>query len=180
MKKQKAIEASTIQKLFRELDGKIRGDWVLLGGSLLPVLGAHYRVTYDIDLACVGEATQSDSLALFTAAEKVGLPIEAVNTAAAYFLHRIAGFQKSLLPLFEGKELRILRPDLSLYWRLKLARLSESDVQDCLAYLKSTQDTGGSIDLPDLQKILSKALAESGSDRTRKASLQRLGAALYP
>ncbi len=168
------IDGDVSRKLFRALEGKIHGEWVLLGGALLPALGETYRVTYDIDLAALADVSQSETLALMEAAESIGLPIEAVNTAAAYFLLRINDFKKHLLPLFEGKNLKIFRPDVELYWRLKLSRLSETDALDCIRYLEVTQRRGETINRKALIRALDEAETPKDVGTMKRRRIEQL------
>lgn len=128
---------SKISKKFLELVSKeLRGDWVLMGGAVMVFLGVNERVTVDIDLAGPQTANQSDTIKLMTIAEKIGLSPEAINQAGAFFLHRIPNWQENLVPLLKTDKFSLSRPNSFLFLQLKMARLSESDLSDCMNMLK--------------------------------------------
>jgi hypothetical protein len=82
------------------------------------------------------------TLKLMEIAEDLGLPVETINQAGGYFLSKIPGYRKSLVLLHTGPQARIYRPDALLYVLLKLPRLSESDLGDCLRFLDYTRAQG--------------------------------------
>jgi hypothetical protein len=106
------------------------GDWVLLGGALVAFLLDPERATEDIDLVPLRPDAASRH-GLLLAAERAGLAIEAVNSAADFFLYRIPGWDSALEPLLERPGLRVFRPSPPLFLRLKVDRLSERDLLDC-------------------------------------------------
>ncbi len=73
---------------------------------------------------------------LFEVAQRVGLPIEAVNSASDFFLRRVPGWQEELRLLKRGKKGKIFRPSPTLFVFLKLCRGTEADVADCRTVLK--------------------------------------------
>ena len=134
-----------MERFFEAADVKLQGEFVLLGGSVLQVLGISDRVTLDIDLAH-RERSQAGrfQLELMEIAEQLDLPIEAINQAGAFFLYRIPGWNKCLVNLFEGKNCTFFRPNINLYLRLKAARMSETDLDDCrqmLTYAKKQEES---------------------------------------
>jgi hypothetical protein len=68
-------------------------------------------------------------------AQPHGLPVEAINQAAYFFLQKIKGFEKMLIPIHQSKKLTLSRPNLELYLTLKINRLTESDLMHCLVYI---------------------------------------------
>lgn len=112
---------------------KLSGDWVILGGAVPYLLGATDRPTSDIDLAGPVNSTQRDTLALMEIAESLGMPIESVNQSAAFFLHRIAGWQDKLLLIRHQGSCRILMPNTELFFQLKIQRSNEADIVDLKA-----------------------------------------------
>lgn len=131
----KTIDRKLIERFVRRAADLLSGDWVIIGGTVLPLLGRDYRVTQDIDCVSCDDAPQSETLKLMEIAEELGLPVEAINQAGAYFLKKVPHFEKRLVEVATGKKGRILRPDLGLFLELKIARLSESDLQDCLEFI---------------------------------------------
>ncbi len=130
------INSKTTQK-FCELAAKeLKGDWVILGGSVMVLLGVKERFTVDIDLAGPTTSTQADTLKLMTIAEKIGLAPEAINQAGAFFLNRIPNWKDNLVPIIKKKDFSLSRPNSFLFLQLKIARLSESDFGDCINMLK--------------------------------------------
>jgi len=126
-----------IGKKFLELAAKeIKGDWVVMGGTVMVLMGVNERFTVDIDLAGPKTATQADTLKLMTIAEKIGLAPEAINQAGAFFLNRIPHWEDNLVPILQTKHFSLSRPNSFLFLQLKIARLSESDLGDCLNMLK--------------------------------------------
>lgn len=132
----KPLTKQVLKKFLRRAPQSLQGEWVLLGGALLPALGVETRVTTDIDLVPLSEVASNSksTLALMDLALSLELSVEAVNSAAGYFLSKIKDHKKDLVLLSEAKDWRLYRPNFSLYLRLKAARLSESDLMDVEAY----------------------------------------------
>lgn len=122
---------------FMELALKnLKGDWIILGGTLLPALGVEHRSTIDIDFVSKNESSNSQLLQLMEIAQSLGLPIETINSAAAYFLKKIPDYSERLILLKKSKDCSILRPTLDLYFELKISRALESDIQDILKMIE--------------------------------------------
>ena len=131
------MNAKIIHKFIALAEKKLEGDWVLLGGTLLYFFNHDYRVTSDIDFVPLGKSKSNQNLLqVFEIAAELGLPVETINSAALYFLEKVPEFQKELVPIHEWKTGRILRPNLYLFFVLKLSRFSESDYLDCVEFLK--------------------------------------------
>lgn len=152
----KTISPALLKKFLRIASNSLRGEWVLLGGSVLPALGAGIRQTYDIDVSPMGESTTADQLKLYGIAKELGLSVEAVNMAASYFLKKINGFKKELVVLHAGKTGTFFRPNLKLYLMLKSGRMSEQDYLDCLEMLKLELKKATKKDLKDMVSHLNK------------------------
>ncbi len=129
-------------------------DWVIIGGSLLILLKASDRATTDIDICPLGELTNERRMHLMTVAQDSGLPIEAINPAADFFLRQIPGWKESLILFKTGKNGNLYRPSLALYFKLKLGRASDSDILDCISFLKWYQKNGLLYDKDELLKVL--------------------------
>lgn len=151
----KPLNAKKMQEFLKLAGSRLKGDWVLLGGTVLPVLGIDYRVTVDIDLANRDQDT-SQTLELMNIAEDMGLPVETINQAGSFFLYRIPDFENKLELLHKGKSATIYRPNLELYFQLKIERLSESDTQDCLEYLRWYKNSKATLDEIYLRKLLER------------------------
>ncbi len=162
------LDRPTLEEFVRQAADAVDGDWVILGGTVLPLLGAGDRATFDIDLVPVADASQSDVIMLMEIAEGLGLPVESVNQAGAFFLRKIPDFEEHLVLLHEGSRARILRPDPTLYVSLKVGRLSESDLEDCFSFLIFAHSAGESLDRPRLVKLLRQEIRAAGSERRRQ------------
>lgn len=46
----KTLDSKLVKYLLQRAEKSISGEWILVGGSLLPALGLDYRSTLDIDL----------------------------------------------------------------------------------------------------------------------------------
>ncbi len=129
-------------------------DWVIIGGSLLALLKATNRSTTDIDICSLDELTNERRLHLMNIAQKSGLPIEAINPAADFFLRQISDWKKSLVLFKVGLKGSLYRPSLELYFKLKLNRCSESDIQDCISFLNWHRDNSLNYNKNNLLAIL--------------------------
>lgn len=101
------VTRETMERFVALATERIRGDIVVLGGAVLPLVGIAHRVTHDVDVA----APDGAALDLFRIAEDLGMPPEAVNLAASFFLHRIPEWPEHLILVREGSAGRVYRPD---------------------------------------------------------------------
>jgi hypothetical protein len=116
---------------------KLSGEWIIIDGTVLPLTGIDHRVTVDIDIINLNfESSNKDSLKLMEIAEELKLPVESINQAGAYYLAKIENVLDHLILLKESKKCKIYRPDAFLFLKLKLERLSETDMEDCIEFLK--------------------------------------------
>lgn len=127
----KALNSKLLEQFLKLVLKELNGEWVLLGGTLLPALGIDYRQTVDIDFAPVGEMSNRASLELMGLAEKLGIAVESINAAAGFFLRKIPDYSERLIVLKKSKNCTIYRPSLALYLELKLNRASPTDLTDC-------------------------------------------------
>lgn len=169
----KPLDEQTLKAFIDRAADTVSGDWVVIGGTVLPLLGEGTRPTLDIDLIPVGEAPQSEIIDLMEIAEDLGLPVETVNQAGAYFLRKISDYQDHLMLLHEGKTARIYRPDTTLFVLTKVGRLMESDLQDCLAFLRFARENGEEVDEERLREHLRYELQQEPS-RGRWERLRQL------
>jgi len=166
------IDDKLLWRFVKRVGERLSGDWVLIGGTVLPLLGVKKRITLDIDICGSLSSTQSDSLRLMEIALELGLPVEAINQAGSHFLHRIKDYSKHLVELHRGKKARIYRPDATLFLLLKIGRMSETDVSDCLDFLKITKKSDH-LDLKRVMGALQKAIKEERAV-ARKTRLHQL------
>ncbi|HLG20299.1 MAG TPA: hypothetical protein VI895_10860 [Bdellovibrionota bacterium] len=130
------MNKSTIEKVVRILIEEEGGDWVLLGGSLARLEFGGRRATLDIELfSCDGKP--ESRLQLLRTAEKVGLPVEALNSAADFFLYRVPKWKEELILVRKGRRGRLYRPSKTLFCALKLSRGTDADIEDCEVALRA-------------------------------------------
>ena len=70
-----AISKELLDQFFELASEKLSGEWILLGGSVLPYLGRPIRATVDIDLATKSLRGGEQQLELMEIAESLSLPI---------------------------------------------------------------------------------------------------------
>lgn len=162
----KALDTKLLKKFLNLVSEKLKGRWLLIGGTLLPAVGIDVRSTVDIDLVGLGKSERLQNLELMELAESLGLSIESINQAAEYFLKNTNYSDADLIPLKKGKSAIIFRPSLHLYWQLKIARLTESDLIDCFAYFEYCKSQGDKISNKVLLEIIKK-------ERTKESSLDK-------
>jgi hypothetical protein len=172
----KPLDERTMREFVDRAADVVDGDWVVIGGAVLPLLGEGTRPTLDVDLIPVGEASQSEIIALMEIAEDLGLPVETVNQAGAYFLRKISDYEDHLVLLHEGKTARIYRPDPTLYVMTKVGRLMESDLEDCLTFLRFARERGEEVDEERLRKRLRDELQQEPFRGRKERLLRLLGA----
>ena len=145
-------------KQFKSLAGdQLKGDWVVLGGTVLPFLNSTYRVTVDIDIAPI-KKEMDQTLKLMEICEQLKLPIETINRAASFFLYKIDKFEENLEILHKGKSASIFIPNLILFINLKIDRFSESDYTDCLEYIKYYKKNKKEIPIKEILILVKKKL----------------------
>ncbi len=140
-----------------------------MGGAAIALWLEPRRVTEDVDVLPM-RPTGAERLALMGMAERLGLPIEAVNSAADFFVQRIEGWAREVEVLHRGARCTVYRPNATLMVLLKMRRLSERDLDDCELVLQS----GARIDAARLLDAL-EALPET-PDRALVDRRERLRA----
>ena len=139
--KGRQIDSATMKKFIEIAAHQLEGEWVVIGGTVLPLMNIDLRVTVDIDLVNLDAKNSNlNSLKLMEIAESMGLPVETINQSGAYFLSKIEDAQEHLVLFKESKKCKIYRPDVYLFLKLKLTRLSQSDFEDCVAFVKKNPD----------------------------------------
>lgn len=171
------MNASLLHR-FVELAGeRLDGDWVILGGAVVPLLGGRYRVTLDIDVAGPDDAGAAATNELLRIALDLGLPVEAVNQSAAFFLRAVPDWRDRLHVLHVGSLARVLVPDVALFVQLKLGRLSQSDLEDCVARIALARSAGDDFDDERLLALIS-AQRDGCTDPGRLTRLDALQTAV--
>lgn len=152
----KNLDSKTLALFLDKAVNKLTGRWILIGGTLLPAVGIDIRSTVDIELIGLGKNERSMSLELMNLADNLDLNIEAINQAADFFLQKIKFDESDLVILQQSKNCKIFRPSASLYLRLKMARLTESDLQDAIEYFKFCRRSKDDIKIKDIKNALRK------------------------
>ncbi len=95
------LDRARIQRFVDAAGERLIGDWLLVGGAAAAVWFSDSRVTEDVDL--IGLAgTAAERLQLTELAMAEGLPIEAVNSAADFFVQRIPDWRNAIEVLRRG------------------------------------------------------------------------------
>jgi hypothetical protein len=128
------MDRSRIEAIVEAVADRLDGDWLLVDGSLVALWIEPRRTTEDVDLVPV-RGSRDARMALLGLAAELGLPVEALNSAADYFVERIPGWTEEIAVLRKGKRGCVYRPSPTLFLLLKVRRLSEEDLADCLALL---------------------------------------------
>lgn len=137
----KVIDSKFMKKFVKTALDRLEGEWIIIGGTVLPLFGVDLRATVDIDMISLGsKASNKSSLALMEMAESLGLPVEAINQAGAYFLSKISDVNQHLILFQKSERCKIYTPDSFLFIKLKIARLSQSDYDDCIEFAKLNAD----------------------------------------
>jgi hypothetical protein len=139
------FDKARIEALLALAAEQLEGEWLLIGGAAVAAWFSVGRTTEDVDL--IGLAGSSaERFALMDLASRAGLPIEAVNSAADFFVRKIDGWRDELVPLVRGPRATIYRPSATLFLLLKIERMTAVDLDDCIALLGHCAATGEPID----------------------------------
>lgn len=170
------MKAKVLEKLVEKALQKLQGDWVIIGGTVLPLVGVEYRVTVDIDMIPMQDKGNDSLLSLMELADAIDLPVETINSAGLFFLKKIPNWQKRLVLHKESKKCRIYRPNFDLYLELKISRFSESDESDIIAYLRWHKEQDFDFNLEKAQQILQLEIKKTKNSELLKrlTKLQKL------
>ena len=147
----------------------------MLGGSYVALCLDARRSTEDIDLIPVGGGAERRHLLYLS--DDLGLPIEAVNSAADFFVERIKGWRDEIELLLTGAKGRIFRPTATLFLLLKARRLSPIDLTDCLTQIRSSREAGRALDAARVLRLLDElAPGEAELEKRRAILRDALGA----
>jgi hypothetical protein len=147
------------------------GDWIIIGGTVLPLLEIDYRVTTDIDLAFTTSNGKDQTLELMQIAEQMNLPIEAINQAGAFFLFRISDWKNNIILLKKNKKTAFYRPNTTLFLQLKIARMSETDLLDCIKMIENYKHE---LDKNKISRLIKSELQKEKSNKNRAKRLREL------
>ncbi|MBI4703232.1 MAG: hypothetical protein HY744_19115 [Deltaproteobacteria bacterium] len=118
------LDRNAIGAVVRAVADRLEGEWLLVGGAFVALCYRPERETEDMDIFALDGAGAA-RLELLQLAADLGLPVESLNSAADFFVQRIAGWRSQTEPLTSGARGRVLRPPPPLFLLTKLARLSE-------------------------------------------------------
>jgi len=163
----KAITKNILRDFLKIAGDRLGGDWVILGGSVLPLVDLEIRVTTDIDIAGPDSTNQTDLLMLMEIADELGLGPEAINQAGAYFLRKIRYWEKSLVLIHKGKKSSFSRPNINLFVSLKIQRFSEADFDDCKAMIEYAKKIGEKIETKKLKSLVEDAIKNEETNQNR-------------
>lgn len=125
-----SMRQKEILRLYNEIRKNLKGEWLLVGGALLNVLGISERETLDIDLVPVGKITNEIQIKIMDIAVKNGFPPETINFSAEYFVKKQKNWKKQLVLMSETRNSRFFRPSKKLFRQLKEQRGTETDLRD--------------------------------------------------
>jgi hypothetical protein len=163
----KNLDSALLKKFLHFAGEKLSGQWILVGGTLLPAVGIDARATVDIDLIGLGATESAQTLELMTIAESLSLPVDTINQAAAFFLNKVGYRESDLLLLHEGDNAKMFRPSAVLYIKLKSARMTESDFIDCKNYFSFCEKNGDFVDKKIIATTIARALKNSASEEVQ-------------
>ncbi len=165
------LSSKILIKMAEKIVAEVAGQWLIFGGSSLYLLGIDSRATMDVDVASFDMSTSDDTLKLMMIAQELKLPAETINIAGAFFLNSIPGWQNRCTVFRKGKLGKVFIPQIDLYFELKAKRMTESDLSDCLAYLKWCKLNQVKWDHDMLLEILRKALPTSVAEAKKRIQL---------
>jgi hypothetical protein len=135
------LDRGRLDEIVDAIAERLPGEWLLVGGALAALWLEPRRTTEDVDVVGLG-GTTGERMALMQLAGELDLPVEALNSAADFFVRRIEGWRDEVEPFRQGSRGRIYRPTVTLFVLLKLRRLSEPDLADCLAAVARARTDG--------------------------------------
>lgn len=162
------FDRAALERIVHAVADRLDGGWLVVGGAAIALAFGARRTTEDVDILPLVDTGQ-ERLALMQLADELGLPVEAVNSAADFFVRRIADYRERVVPLYRGARSTVFRPDATLMIQLKLRRLSQRDLADCELVLASDE----TIDAPRLLAALDALPAtEDAALAERRARLR--------
>jgi hypothetical protein len=166
------LDRRRIDAVVQAVADRLDGEWLLVGGSLVALWIDGRRTTENVDLVPVRGSSDARH-ELLRLAEYLGLPIEALNSAADFFVARIPNWAAEIEPLRTGARATVCRPSATLFLLLKVRRLSEDDLADCLALIDKVARDGLSLDAARVLREMD-VLPESADEelRRRRAALR--------
>ncbi len=160
----KNLNSTLLKKFLKLASEELEGQWLLVGGTLLPAVGIDIRPTMDIDLIGLGPKEKMQNLELMNLAEKLGLSVEVINQAAEFFVAKKKPSSSDMIKLITGSKATIYRPTVELFWSLKIHRLTETDSLDCQHYLQYCKGQKDKINFKSMIVEINKQLQLENSE----------------
>ncbi len=126
------LDRDRLDAIVNAICERLDGEWLLVGGALVSLWLESRRTTEDVDVLGL-DGSARERLALLELGDSLGLPVEALNSAADFFVKRIPDWRDHLVLFRKGPKGSVFRPDGTLFLLLKLRRLDERDLEDCRA-----------------------------------------------
>jgi hypothetical protein len=165
------VTTETVSKFCSEVAVKhFSGHWCILGSAVVTYLCDGKRITTDMDLCHmdVDAATNDDALSCAMAAEELGLLVESINLAASYFFTKIPAEDRAVVALRTFPHLTLFRPDATTFLCMKIGRLTELDLTDCVFMAEKFPDE---LRPEVLSRYLRSAAADAHPGKLRRLNL---------
>lgn len=137
----KLLDEPKIRQLLSELDSEVSEhiavELVLVGGAAL-ALGWKFRSTGDLDIIS-SNIPPEVRRAIEVIGERNGLSADWMNDAAKINIPNVHTLPADLMPLYEGKRIRVLIPSAKFLLAMKLFSARERDINDCAFLLQQTE-----------------------------------------
>lgn len=171
------FDRERIRALLEVAGDCLHGEWILGGGAAAAMWFTDRRTTEDIDMVAI-DGSNAERLAVIDVAVSLGYPVEAISSTIDYFIRRIADWREHLVVLHRGTTATIYRPDATVYLELKMRRLSETDLADCLELCAHADASDEAIDRTRLIAVIDAlpATDDARLAQRRAALRQRLAA----
>ncbi len=130
------LDRDRLDAIVTSVCDRLEGEWLIIGGAIVALWFAPRRTTEDVDIIGLG-GTAAERLSLMQLADSLGLPVESMNSAADFFVHRIADWRDQLVLFRKGAKGAVFRPSATLFLLLKVRRLDERDLEDCRGVIAS-------------------------------------------
>ena len=167
------LDRRRIETVVQAVADRLDGDWLLVGGALVALWFEPGRTTEDVDLVGIGGGAER-RLELLGLASDLGLPVEALNSAADFFVERVPGWRDEVEVLRRGKRGTVYRPTPTLFLILKAGRLSDRDLLDCEGLLDKAAAESLPVDVSRVRAALdAQTPAEDEDLARRRARLRR-------
>ena len=130
------LDRERLDSIVSAICDRLDGEWLVIGGAVVALCFEADRKTEDVDVIGL-QGSPAERMALLSLAHDLGLPVESMNSAADFFVHRVPDWRSELQLLRKGAKGTVYRPTATLLLVLKLRRLDERDLADCRAVIAS-------------------------------------------